>query len=71
MNGMTLTYGPACRMELNLFSTRRCWVLYIVQYNNFSVNLRVDHILSLCSQMIYLLKRLRDQEPDLPHLGIQ
>ena len=29
--------------------------------NNFSVNSHVNYVLTLCSQRIFLLKRLRDQ----------
>jgi len=36
-------------------------LLGVILQNNFSVEMHVTYILSVCSQRIYLLKRLRDQ----------
>jgi len=36
-------------------------LLGVILQNNFSVNSHVNYVLTLCSQRIFLLKRLRDQ----------
>jgi len=36
-------------------------LLRVILQNNFSVNSHVNYVLTLCSQRIFLLKRLRDQ----------
>ena len=35
--------------------------LSVILQNNFSVNFHANYVLTLCSQRIFLLKRLRDQ----------
>ena len=44
-------------------------LLGVVVQDTFSVDMHVNYILSICSQRIFLLKRLRDQRLPVKHLN--
>ena len=45
-------------------------LLGVILENNFSVEMHVTYILSICSQRIFLLKRLRDQGLPVHYLDL-
>jgi len=46
-----------------------CKLLGIIVQDTFSVDMHVNYILSICSQRIFLMKRLRDQGLPVKHLN--
>jgi len=46
-----------------------CKLLGVIVQDTFIVDMHVNYILSICSQRIYLLKKLRDQDLPVKHLN--
>jgi len=45
-------------------------LLGVILHNNFSVEMRVTYILSICNQRIFLLKRLHDQRSPVHYIDL-
>jgi len=46
-----------------------CKLLGVIVQDTFIVDMHVNYILSICSQRIFLLKKLRDQDLPVKHLN--
>jgi len=72
-----IVFRRPCARRLHMFPSVDCVelvqhakLLGVILQDNFSLEMHINYVLSLCSQRIYLMKRLRDQGLDQRHLEL-